>query len=194
MSALGGKKFVISSIHDFSVGDGCVHCVSLIVQKMNADRKRKAARWALLYVIHNHAMSDAMRGHLRMQVVFFDASYFGYTHVGQITAMLKDIRGWSVGFVEFMWYMMNMAYYKRIDHRECMNIIKICLELERKFGCDEFEYFVHGNVRYPVLNMMAVRHDVMCVIANFDMDAYNRLVEGIMDFDGKGRLLGRYEE
>lgn len=164
-----------------------------IVQRMNFNHE-KEVRQEVLRAIHNDAMTDIDRGYLRQQVIQFDLMCFGYTFVGQVTAMLKDQRGWNVSFVELMWYMMNMAYYGRTGQRWCNNIINVCVELENTFGTDVDKYFVHDNVRYPAGNLMSLRHDVLLVIASTDFDAYKRLVEGIITYDARGRLMGRYDE
>lgn len=161
---------------------------------MNTPEPWAVARRELLRAIHEDDMSDHRRGEMRQHVLERDLAVFGEVHVGEVMAMLKDQRGWSVDYVLFMWYMMNMAYYsKRLDQRLCKNVIKVCLALERAFGTYADDYFVHGNPRYPAGNLMSLRHDVMRVIENNDREAYNWLVQGIGEYDEMGRVLGRYQ-
>lgn len=167
--------------------------MSITPQMMDLGRKRRAARCVLLHVIHNHRMPRDFRGYLRRRVIEYDLCDHGYTFVGLITAMLMDQNGWSVEYVGFMWYILNMAYFGLINQHMYEKILHVCYELEKQYGTELRDYFVHGNPSYPAGNLVSLRHGVLAVFAKWDSDAYYRLVEGIESFDGLHRVLCRFD-
>ena len=106
--------------------------------------------------------------------------------------MLKDQCNWSDDFVRMIWYMMNMAYYRKIGLRDYGNICGMCLTLSRVYGTRAEDYFVQGNNEYPTGNLMTLRPDVVSAIVGYDKEAYMSLVDGIMNYDAVWRILGRY--
>ena len=160
---------------------------------MDPTRKKWAAKRALLHAIHNHEMPNIMRCHLRVRVIQYDLLNRGYTLVGQITAMFKDHHDWSVEFVQFMWYMFNMAYFGCINEDTYITICRVCTELEMKYGTEWRDYFVHGNSEYSPGNLVSLKHGVMSVFAKYDIHAYFRLQDGIEGFDELHRVLCAYD-
>lgn len=154
---------------------------------------RTLSRRTILRMVHDVTLSGTRRGYLRRWVVEMDFQSKGYTFVGQAIAIMTDEEGWPVSLSRMFWYIMNMAYFRPIGRVSFHRIVHMCKLLANRYGMEEQEYFVPGNSKYPVGNLMTLRPDVFAVIAEHDLEAYMRLIEGIGLYDERGFVLGAYD-